>query len=86
MVGNPGVGRLGDRGGRLAGVRVVDVGDGSARLAGKLLAELGAHVVRLHRGDGGPPMLEASGDVLDWWFDGGTDPSPATSTRTGSGG
>lgn len=62
-----------DRGGPLAGVRVVDLGDGSARLAGKLLAELGAHVVRLRRGEPGPAMAAEPGGVLDWWFDGGTD-------------
>ncbi|MFT3855077.1 MAG: CoA transferase [Ilumatobacteraceae bacterium] len=62
-----------DRGGPLAGVRVVDVGDGSARFAGKVLAELGAHVVRLRRGEPGPAMVDAPGGVLDWWFDGGTD-------------
>ena len=62
-----------DRGGPLAGVRVVDIGDGSGRMAAKLLAELGAHVVRVHRGDSGPAMVDAPGGVLDWWFDGGTD-------------
>lgn len=59
----------------LAGLRVLDLTDESARLAGKLLADLGADVVRLGRGAPGaplPPPGGLHGGVLDWWFDGGT--------------
>ncbi len=58
-------------GGALAGVRVLDLTDASGRAAGKLLAEAGADVLRLRRGDPGPP-LNVRGGVLDWWLDGGT--------------
>src|SRR4051812_34017378 len=63
----------------LAGLRVLDLSDESGRLAGKLLAELGADVVRLKRGVAGvavPPATGASGGVLDWWYDGGTRALP----------
>lgn len=59
----------------LAGLRVVDASDESTRLAGKLLAELGADVVRVRRNPSGaqlPGAAGARGGVLDWWFDGGT--------------
>jgi crotonobetainyl-CoA:carnitine CoA-transferase CaiB-like acyl-CoA transferase len=59
----------------LAGLRVVDASDESARLAGKLLAELGADVIRVRRNPSGAPLPGAAGTrggVLDWWFDGGT--------------
>jgi len=59
----------------LGGLRVLDLTDESGRLAGKLLAELGADVVRLRRGVSGAPLpgvAGAHGGVLDWWYDGGT--------------
>lgn len=58
----------------LDGLRVLDLTDESGRLAGKLLAELGADVVRLRRGASGAPLPGAHGrgGVLDWWYDGGT--------------
>jgi crotonobetainyl-CoA:carnitine CoA-transferase CaiB-like acyl-CoA transferase len=68
-----------DRGGALAGVRVLDWTDETGRLAGKLLAEAGADVLRLRRGTPGPRMTgdaAARGGVLDWWYDGGTSYLP----------
>lgn len=59
-------------GGPLAGVRVLDLSDSSGRLAGKLLAEMGADVVRLRAGEPGPAMRSVPGGLLDWWYDGGT--------------
>lgn len=59
-------------GGPLRGVRVLDLTGNEARFATKILAELGADVVRLRRGDSGPPMTGVTGGLLDWWFDGGT--------------
>ena len=59
-------------GGPLTGIRVLDLCDSSGRLAGKLLAELGADVVRLRQGEPGPDMVSVPGGLLDWWFDGGT--------------
>ncbi|HEY8518109.1 MAG TPA: CoA transferase [Candidatus Binatia bacterium] len=59
----------------LAGLRVVDATDESGRLAGKLLAELGADVVRTRRGVAGASLPGAAGErggVLDWWYDAGT--------------
>jgi crotonobetainyl-CoA:carnitine CoA-transferase CaiB-like acyl-CoA transferase len=59
----------------LAGLRVLDASDESGRLAGRLLAELGADVVRVRRGAAGGPLpgaIGARGGVLDWWYDGGT--------------
>lgn len=59
----------------LAGLRVLDASDESGRLAGKLLAELGADVVRVRCGAAGAPLpgaASARGGVLDWWYDGGT--------------
>ncbi|MEW6267765.1 MAG: CoA transferase [Thermodesulfobacteriota bacterium] len=59
----------------LAGLRVLDATDESGRLAGKLLAELGADVVRLRRGAAGASLPGAAGErggVLDWWYDAGT--------------
>ena len=61
--------------GALAGLRVVDLTDESGRLAGKLLAEAGAHLVRLRAGVSGAAMTgpaAARGGVLNWWFDAGT--------------
>jgi crotonobetainyl-CoA:carnitine CoA-transferase CaiB-like acyl-CoA transferase len=61
--------------GALAGLRVLTLTDESGRFAGKLLAEAGADVLRLRRGEPGPPLTGAAasrGGVLDWWFDGGT--------------
>lgn len=63
-------------GGPLAGVRVLDLSDSSGRLAGKLLAELGADVVRLRPGEGGAPMVHVPGGLLDWWYDSGTTAAP----------
>jgi len=63
----------------LTGLRVLDLTDESGRLAGKLLAELGADVVRLRRGVAGAPLPGAAGargGVLDWWYDGGTRALP----------
>ena len=63
----------------LHGLRVLDLGDESGRLAAKLLAELGADVLRLARGVAGaplPPATGARGGVLDWWYDGGTRALP----------
>ena len=59
----------------LAGLRVLDACDESGRLAGRLLAEMGADVVRVRRGASGAPLPGAAGargGVLDWWYDGGT--------------
>ena len=63
-------------GGPLAGVRVVDLTGNGGRFATKILAELGADVVRLRAGDPGPRMRDVSGGLLDWWFDGGTTRLP----------
>jgi crotonobetainyl-CoA:carnitine CoA-transferase CaiB-like acyl-CoA transferase len=62
--------------GALAGVRVLDLTDDSGRFATKLLAELGADVVRVtNQGSPGRPMASPAaasrGGVLDWWYDGG---------------
>jgi crotonobetainyl-CoA:carnitine CoA-transferase CaiB-like acyl-CoA transferase len=61
--------------GALAGLRVLDLSDECGRLAGRLLAEAGAAVVRLRRGEPGPPMAAditaGRGGLLHWWFDGG---------------
>jgi len=56
----------------LAGLRVVDFTDESGRLAGKVLAQLGAEVVRLKPGVAGRPLKTVAGGVLEWWFDAGT--------------
>lgn len=59
----------------LAGLRVLDACDESGRLAGRLLAELGADVLRVRRGASGAPLpgpAGARGGVLDWWYDAGT--------------
>ncbi|MBM4242496.1 MAG: CoA transferase [Deltaproteobacteria bacterium] len=59
----------------LAGLRVLDASDEAGRLAGRLLAELGADVVRIRRGVSGAALAGAAGargGVLDWWYDGGT--------------
>ncbi len=66
-----GVGRTGSSRGPLQGVRVVDLTDSSARLAGKLLAEMGAEVVRLRPAEAGSPMSTVAGGLLDWWYEGG---------------
>lgn len=62
----------------LADLRVLDLTDDSGRFATKLLAELGASVIRVHDGHGvthGPAMQDASaaarGGLLDWWYDAG---------------
>ncbi len=59
-------------GGPLAGVRVLDLTGNGGRFATKILAELGADVVRVRAGDSGPAMTNVAGGLLDWWFDGGT--------------
>ena len=69
-------------GGPLAGLRVVDLTADLGRFAAKLLAELGADVVR-PRGAGsrGRPMPGRAGTwggVLDWWFDAAKTPVAAT--------
>ena len=59
----------------LTGLRVLDASDESGRPAGRLLAEMGADVVRVRRGVSGAPLPGAAGErggVLDWWYDGGT--------------
>lgn len=60
----------------LSGLRVLDLTDDSGRFATKLLAELGASVLRVHDGHGvthGPAMSDAAaaghGALLDWWYD-----------------
>ncbi len=68
---------MGNGVGPLAGVRVVDLTDDLGRYAGKLLAEMGADVVRLRAGESGPALAGADhGGLLDWWFDGGTTSTP----------
>ncbi len=67
--------------GPLEGLRVIDLTDDSGRFASKLLTELGADVVRMTAlGSRGQPMvdpgLDASGGVLDWWYDGGKRSHP----------
>jgi len=68
-------------GGPLAGLRVVDLTADLGRFGAKLLAELGADVIR-PRGAGsrGRPMpgrAGAWGGVLDWWFDAAKEPVAA---------
>lgn len=68
-------------GGPLAGLRVIDLTADLGRFGAKLLAELGADVVR-PRGAGsrGRPMpgrAGAWGGVLDWWFDAAKTPVAA---------
>ena len=59
--------------GPLAGLRIVDDTDDSGRFATKLLAGMGADVIRVSAaGSMGRPMAgEAAsfGGVLDWWYD-----------------
>lgn len=60
----------------LEDIRVIDLTDDSGRFATKLLAELGADVIRVTTGGSpGQPMVHPDGDycggVLDWWYDGG---------------
>ncbi len=62
----------------LDGLRVVDLTDDSGRFSTKVLAEMGASVVRVHDGAGvthGPSMSNPAaadrGKLLDWWFDAG---------------
>ena len=43
---------------------------------GKLLAEMGAEVVRLRPGEAGLPMSKVTGGLLDWWYEGGTHRLP----------
>ena len=69
--------------GPLHGLRVVDLTDDSGRFATKMLAELGASVVRVHDGAGvthGPamrdPNVAARGALLDWWYDAGKQTVP----------
>ena len=72
LIRDSGVGTSSSSHGPLQGVRVVDLTDSSARLAGKLLAEMGAEVVRLRPGEAGLPMSKVAGGLLDWWYEGGT--------------
>ena len=58
--------------GPLVGVRVLDASVDGGRFATKILAELGADVVRVHASEHGPEMLHVDGGLADWWFDGGT--------------
>jgi crotonobetainyl-CoA:carnitine CoA-transferase CaiB-like acyl-CoA transferase len=58
--------------GPLSGVRVVDACAEIGRSAAKLLAELGADVVRVQPGHPGRSLgadTDAVGGVADWWFD-----------------
>jgi crotonobetainyl-CoA:carnitine CoA-transferase CaiB-like acyl-CoA transferase len=58
---------------------VLDCSDESGRLAGRLLADLGADVLRVRRGVSGaslPGAAGAHGGVLDWWYDAGTRAVP----------
>jgi crotonobetainyl-CoA:carnitine CoA-transferase CaiB-like acyl-CoA transferase len=60
----------------LHGVRVLDLAQGPGRFATKLLAELGADVVKVAgAGARGPamrdPELDARGGLADWMYDGG---------------
>ena len=61
--------------GALSGLRVVDLTGDTGRFATKLLAELGADVVRVGTGSPGLPLADraaaALGGVADWWYDGG---------------
>ena len=64
--------------GPLQGLRVIDLTDDLGRFASKLLAEMGATVVRVHDGAGvthGPamraPEAAARGALLDWWYEAG---------------
>ena len=60
--------------GPLHDLRVVDLTDDSGRFATKMLAEMGASIVRVHDGEGithGPPMRAVDGGLLDWWYDAG---------------
>ena len=68
-------------GGPLAGLRVIDLTGDLGRFGAKLLAELGADVVR-PRGAGSrgrplPGRAAAWGGVLDWWFDSAKEPVAA---------
>ncbi|MGB5756799.1 MAG: CoA transferase, partial [Acidimicrobiales bacterium] len=63
--------------GPLAGVRVLDVTTELGRFAGKVLAELGADVLRVRPGEPGPDLIPPPGSVgdglglLDHWHDSG---------------
>ena len=62
--------------GSLAGIRVLDLASGPARFATKLLAEMGADVVKpAGWGPSGRPMADptvaARGGLLEWTYDGG---------------
>jgi crotonobetainyl-CoA:carnitine CoA-transferase CaiB-like acyl-CoA transferase len=64
--------------GPLLGLRVIDLTDDLGRFATKLLAEMGATVVRVHDGEGithGPAMVDpaaaARGGLVDWWYEAG---------------
>ncbi len=64
--------------GPLQSLRVIDLTDDLGRFATKLLAEMGATVVRVHDGAGvthGPamhaPEAAALGALLDWWYEAG---------------
>ena len=61
-------------------MRVIDLSDHGGRFATKLLAELGADVVRLRVGEPGPAMANVEGGLADWWFDGGTSSLPLDPT------
>src|SRR5436309_15212004 len=66
---------MGDAGGALEGLRVLDLTDETGRFAGKLLAETGASVAQLRPAFPGPAMVDPAaaerGGLLDWWYDGG---------------
>lgn len=57
--------------GPLQGVRVVDLTQGQGRFASKVLAEFGADVVRLAKGESGPllGLPEEPDGLLSWWYD-----------------
>ncbi len=73
----------------LAGLRVIDLTADLGRFGTKLLAEMGAEVVR-PRGAGSrgrplPGRAGAWGGVLDWWFDSAKEPVAALDLDTEKG-
>ena len=56
--------------GPLAGVRVLDLSTDIGRFGAKVLAELGADVVRLGQAEAGPSLApDVHGGLLEWWYD-----------------